>query len=92
MGTTKDLLDVSSMEGQFVQIMSKNMLLDRETGRQANHSVTGYLRGCDGMFLYYSFDPEGPFSGFMPITEIMDVIRVDHVQNLIDEDEEPIES
>jgi hypothetical protein len=87
MATTKDLLDISMLENQFVQIMGKNMMIDQQTGKQMNYSQTAYLRGCDGMFLYYSFDPEGPFSGAMPITEVMDIIRIDHVQNLLEEDE-----
>jgi hypothetical protein len=87
MGTTKDLLDIGNMENEYVQIMSKNMMIDKETGRQANYSQTAWLRGCDGMFLYYSFDPEGPFSGAMPISEIMDIIRIDHMQNLLEEED-----
>jgi hypothetical protein len=85
MATTKDLLDVNQLQGELVQIMSKSTMIDPQSGRQMTYTQTAYLRGCDGMFIYYSFDPTGPYSGFMPITEIMDVIRIDHVENLMQE-------
>ena len=86
-GTTKDLLDISQMDGEFVQIMTKSMMIDPESGRQMNHSQTAFLRGCDGMFIYYSFGQDGPFSGFIPITEIMNVVRVDHIEEMIKDDD-----
>ena len=86
MGTTKDILDVSIFEGQFCLIMTKSTMIDKDSGRQMEYSQTAFLRGCDGMFLYYSFSPDGEYSGFMPISEIKDVIRVDHMEEMMQED------
>lgn len=87
----KDLLDVAKhFQGVFVHIMTNQQIIDQSTGMAINYSENGYFQSCDGYFLYYSFEENGPVTGFVPIDKILNVVRVDHIQDLM-EGEEGIE-
>jgi hypothetical protein len=83
----KSLLDVDQLMGHFVEIMMKSKIIDPESGREINYGKTAYFRGCDGMFIYYSFDNTGEVSGMVPVSEIIDIVRIDHVEDLMGEDD-----
>jgi hypothetical protein len=87
------LLKCDEMIGQFVEIMLKSKIIDRETGREISYGKTAFFRGCDGLFLYYSLDPgkNAELSGFVPVVDVMDVVRVDHMEDLMGDENEEVD-
>lgn len=87
MAMNKNLLDADTkFMGQFVTILSSERIIDQSTGREANHSQTGFYCGCDGLFIYYSFfEDMNEVSGMMPVDKIIDVFRADHMAEIMEE-------
>jgi hypothetical protein len=88
--TTNGLLKCDEMIGQFVEILLKSKIVDKDTGFEINYGKTAFFRGCDGLFVYYSYDEgnNAELSGFLPVSDIQDVMRVDHMANLMEEETE----
>lgn len=87
---TNGLLKSDELIGQFVNILLKPKLADAATGIEANFGKTAFFRGCDGLFVYYcmSEDPKCEISGFVLASDVLDVVRVDHMEMFAPDEED----
>lgn len=87
---TNGLLKSDELIGSFVNILLKAKMVDPQTGLEVNFGKTGFFRGCDGLFVYYcmSEDPKCEISGFVLASDVLDVVRVDHMEMFAPDDED----
>ena len=85
---TNGLLYSDKLIGQFVHIMTKGRIIDMGSGPEMSYAKNVFFRGCDGLCVYYSLDEgkDAELSGFIPILDVLDVVRVDHMENLMNEE------